>query len=209
MPLGTEWRTACRFSHQAGAPDSWCIRNYRVTVTDGTDSAADLANAFADLLVIGNLRLLPTSVTLVEVVVSPSATPTTVAATLNVNEPGDYPTTKFFPLQLAGLIRLSYVGLNPRHPGKWYQPYLPMWSDVADYTAWENDFVAFATSLTNDISNPLNPAVAYSPAVWHRASGTSSLIDALITADNRFWTQRRRVKDLTERTFFVDCAGPL
>jgi len=209
MPLGTEFRAAVSCDHLAGGTSAWTIRNYRVTATDGSDSSLDFAQSFADLYNLAARRLLPTSVIVGSVVVSYSSTPSTPLDLLTINLPGYSGIAKFFPVQLTALIRLTYSGMSARHPGRVFHPYIPMWPTAAACTLWQNDLDGYRVLLTQDIFGIGNPAVVYSPVIYHRASLTSSLVDGSLNPDGKFYTQRRRAKYLNERTSFSACAGPL
>lgn len=209
MPLHTELRAAVRMDHLAGGPGAWTVRNYRVTATDGSDSALDFAQAFNAMFDVAGRRLLPTTVTVTEVITGLSITPTVAAATLPVGLPGYSGIAKFFPVQLTALIRLTWSGMSSRHPGRVFHPYVPMWPTSTSCTAWQNNLDGYRLFLTQDIFGVASPDVTYSPVIWHRASGTSSLVDGSLNPDGKFYTQRRRAKSLLERTSFLACAGPL
>lgn len=209
MALGTEYRIATRFQHSAAGADCWTIRNYRVTVTDGTDSATDLANSWINWLNLEQKFLLPTSVTIPNVIVALSSNPTVTLADVAWGTAGVFPTAKFFPVQIAGIIRLTYSGMSARHPGRWFQPYIPMWATSTLLTGWKNDFDSWRGVLDTDLPSIGSAGVTYSPVIWHRSTSSSSLVTGSLNADNMFYTQRRRAKNLNDRTVFDDCVGPL
>jgi len=209
MALNTEYRIAFKFEHLAGGPAAWTVRNYRVTTAGTGDSAADLAMSW---VVRDNNTLrhtFNTNIKWVEVVVASSLAPTVPLTTLPVNQFGDFDNGLTFPIQLAGLIRLTYSGMDARHPGRWFQPYLPMWANNADFTAWVNLFQNLGNFLAATVPTAGFVGTVYSPVVWKRASSTSSLVTGNDLGQLKFYTQRRRAKDPTERTLFSSCVGPL
>jgi len=209
MPLNSEYRVAIAMEHGSAAAMCWNTRNYRVTATDGTDTPGDLAISFGVLCAQKLQPLLPTSVEIVECAGSFSATPRPAVATHPINQDGTFPTTKFFPIQTSALIRLTYSGMSPRHPGRWFQPYLPMWPDASDYAAWVGAFQDLADFLFVDLPGSTTNDITYTPVVYHRNSGASSLLDTTPVRADYFYTQKRRAKDDADRTELVECVGPV
>jgi len=209
MPLDSEYRVAISCEHVATGRACFNVRNYRVTATDGTDSLADLATVFGVLCTPKMLPLLPTSVNVIACDASLSATPRPATASFAINQAGTFPTAKFFPIQTSGLIRLTYSGMSQRHPGRWFQPYLPMWSDAAAYAAWIGAFQDLCEFLDDVLPGSITNDISYTPVIYHRGSDTSSIIDEVPVRADYFYTQKRRARADIDRTELVECVGPV
>lgn len=207
MAIGDVWRLGLGFGTDTTGPIVWTVRHYRVFATDGTDGGIDARSGYITAILPTLLPTLPTSIKVLEVNAAKATTPTVIDSADSVLSAGTFPQAKYFPPQTCVLIRLVYSGMNPRHPGRWFQPFVPMFGAVADSVTYIDKVLDLANQLTLQFAGMAGGNTLYEPVIYKRKTNTAALVESTST-DSYFYTQRRRMENFVLRRTLAQCSGP-